>query len=106
MFAGFPILFIVLGSGSFISGFEGYLYISYIQPITSFLGIENFATGFSSNFISYEYASTIEQTFKGQLSTAYWLSGLLSMPLLTAALAYFSYRSLISKTKSIEPVKH
>ena len=106
MFAGFPILFIVLGSGSFISGFEGYLYISYIQPITSFLGIENFATGFSSNFISYEYASTIEQTFKGQLSSTYWLSGLLSMPLLTAALAYFSYRSLISKTKSIEPVKH
>jgi len=106
MFAGFPILFIVLGSGSFISGFEGYLYISYIQPITSLLGLENFATGFSSNFISYEYASTIEQTFKGQLSSTYWLSGLLSMPLLTAAFAYFSYRSLISKTKSIEPVKH
>ena len=106
MFVGFPILFIVLGSGSFISGFEGYLYISYIQPITTLLGIDNFATGFSSNFISYEYASTIEQTFKGQLSTVYWLSGLLSMPLLTGALAYFSYRSLISKTKSIEPVKH
>ena len=103
MFIGFPVLFLVLGNGSIMTGFNAYVYISYIQPISEFFGIDNFASGFSSYFISYEYAIASLETFKGTFDFWSWVFYMLTMPVLTGLLAYISYKSYVKESIKVEP---
>ena len=103
MFIGFPVLFLVLGNGSIMNGFNAYVYISYIQPISELFGIANFASGFSSYFIRYEYAIASLETFEGTFNFWSWVFYVLTMPLLTGLLAYISYKSYIMESIKVEP---
>lgn len=103
MFIGFPVLFLVLGNGSIMAGFNAYVYISYIQPVSELFGIDNFASGFSSYFISYEYAITSLEIFEGTFDFWSWILYVLTMPALTGLLAYISYKSYIEKSTKVEP---
>ena len=94
MFIGFPVLFLVLGNGSIMAGFNAYVYISYIQPVSELFGIDNFASGFSSYFISYEYAITSLEIFEA-FDFWSWILYVLTMPALTGLLAYISYKSIL-----------
>lgn len=103
MFTGFPVLFFILGNGNFAYGLNAYVYISYVQPISSFFGLDNFVSGFSSYFISYEYAESLFLTYQSTFSFWSWIFYVLTMPVITGLLAYFSYKSLTKKSEIAEP---
>ncbi len=106
MFVGFPIFFAILGllnSYSFLQAFHLYVYISYIQPIADIIGLQSFQTGFSSNFISYEYAAKSISNHDGAFSFWSWIFYTLTMPILTVIYFSSSYKSYRTKAQKIEP---
>tara|TARA_B100001029_G_scaffold176124_1_gene178558 strand:- start:87 stop:1037 length:951 start_codon:yes stop_codon:yes gene_type:complete len=106
MFVGFPIFFAILGllnSYSFLQVFHLYVYISYIQPIADIIGLQSFQTGFSSNFISYEYAARSIANHGGAFSFWSWIFYTLTMPILTVIYFSSSYKSYRTKAQKIEP---
>lgn len=106
MLVGFPVFFAILGflnSYSFSQTFHLYVYISYIQPISDIIGIQSFQTGFSSNFISFEYATASIDMYEGVFSFWSWILYTLSMPILTLIFFLSSYKSYKNKARKVEP---
>lgn len=106
MFFGFPIFFSSLAFFNFATFAEVlhlYTYISYIQPIADIFGLENFNTGFSSNFLSFEYAASSVEKHSGQFSFGSWILYTLTMPLITFIVFYFSYKRKIKDARKVEP---
>mgnify|MGYP001296626276 CR=1 FL=1 len=106
MLVGFPIFFAILGllnSYSFLQAFHLYVYISYIQPIADIIGIQSFQNGFSSNFISYEYATKSIANHDGAFSFWSWIFYTLTMPVMTIIYFSSSYNAYKTKAGKIEP---
>ena len=106
MFFGFPVFFACLAffnSVTFMEILHLYTYISYIQPISDIFGIQNFNTGFSSNFISFEYATGSLDKHSGMFSFSSWIIYTLTMPLISFIVYYFSYSLKIKDTSEVEP---
>ena len=106
MFFGFPIFFFTLAffnSVTFAEVVHLYTYITYIQPIADIFGLQNFNTGFSSNFLSYEYAASSVKKYSGMFSFGSWSLYTLTMPLITLIIFYNSYKSKIKDARKVEP---
>lgn len=106
MFFGFPIFFSFLAYMDYLTFAEVlhlYTYITYIQPITDIFGLQNFNTGFSSNFLSYEYAASSVDKYSGMFSFGSWSLYTLTMPLITLIIFYNSYKSKIKDARKVEP---
>lgn len=107
MFIGFPILFALLANNnniSYIETFHIYVYISYIQPVSDFLGLESFKYGISSNFFTYEYAVDLSTKYKSMFTFWNWAIYTLTMPILTYVAYSRSYKHFLNKSRKVEPV--
>jgi len=106
MFVGFPALFALLtnyNNFSYVETFHIYAYISYIQPISDFFGVESFKYGISSNFFSYEYALDSLSRYKSMFTFWNWVIYTLTMPVLTYIIYISSYKHFLNKSTKVEP---
>ena len=112
MILGFPIFFFILSQFNlievnFIPSFTDtvamYTYIVFVGPVIEFFDVNSFKDGFSSLFISYDYALQLRGVYD-EFYTAYnWAIMTLPMPLLTL-LVYFGSRAFhLAEAETVMP---
>lgn len=117
---GFPLFFVVLAfmsdlASTDISSFaklwllqlDLYTYLIYVEPISSFFGVDVFKDGFFGFFLSYEYINLLTYKFSElKIGFVDWSIYAFTMPVLTFIVFKYSYADSIKETNTIEPTTY